>query len=105
MKFEEGQEVLRCSGGALKVYSLEVVSKITPKGFVRVGNELYKNSEKGISYAKGGSCWAIPSITNDKDKIEKFKKEKFVKHIKTKIQSIEFSYEQAVKINEILKGE
>lgn len=28
MKFEEGQEVLRCSGGALKVYSLEVVSKI-----------------------------------------------------------------------------
>lgn len=48
MKFEEGQEVLRCSGGVLKFYSLEVVSKITPKGFVRVGNELYKNERKRI---------------------------------------------------------
>lgn len=103
MEFKVGQEVLYCSGGALSIYRLYKVDKITPKGFIRVKSTLYEDRGDGTARARGQWDWGAPTITNNPLKIIDYKQQLFIKKVKENVNRSKLTFEQAKKINDVLK--
>ena len=79
---------------------LDVVDKITPKGFIKVSGTLF--TKDGLE--RGGSGWYHTSIEPaTEERIAKYNREKLIRAtIKRMRETPKISYEQAVQINEIL---
>lgn len=82
--------------------SLCQIDKITPKGFIRVGETLYTKD----GYERGGDIWHKSSISlAAPDEIEKFKKEVYVRKVIRKLEKLtskDIDYETAVSLNNLL---
>ena len=79
---------------------LDVVEKITPKGFIKVSGSLF--TKDGLE--RGGSGWYHTSIEPaTEEKIAEYNRERFIRATIKRMREIpKISYEQAVQINEIL---
>ena len=79
---------------------LDVVEKITPKGFIKVNGSLF--TKDGLE--RGGSVWYHASIEPaTEEKIAEYNRERFIRATIKRMREIsKISYEQAVQINEIL---
>lgn len=84
-------------GNASKVV---IVEDVTPKGFIKVSGMMFNPN----GWQRGGDRWYrcyIKEITDER--IEELKHEIFVQKIINKCRKInKLTYEQAVKINEVL---
>lgn len=79
-----------------------VIEKITPKGFIKVGNELYnyKNGNKRTSniWDCGSIRVATPDIT------KKIKEQEFCRNVLRKLNKLTIiDYNKAVEINKIME--
>lgn len=83
-------------------YSLEVVEKITPKGYIKVNNILYNNT---YGFARGGGHTYLLDYNDERNQI-KLKEDTqkiFIRNIKAKISNTEnMTYEQAMEISKIM---
>lgn len=87
-----------------KSYKQSVVEKVTPKGFVKVNGILY-NSIDGRARGDFRSCLLNPEDDETKKKVMLYQKEAFARGVLKKMWDIRgITFEQAVKINEILNG-
>ena len=79
---------------------LDFVEKVTPKGFIKVGGTLFTKD----GFERGGSAWYHASIEPaTEEMIAEYNKEKFIRAtIKQMRETPKISYEQALKISEIL---
>ena len=79
---------------------LGFVEKITPKGFIKVDGTLF--TQDGLE--RGGSDWYHTSIEPaTEEKIAEYNRKKFIRAtIKQMRETPKISYEQALKISEIL---
>lgn len=83
-------------------YEEEVVQKITPKGFIKV-NDILFNPNSGYSRSSG-SRLLNPNDNDTKEKLENYKKSRLIRSVLNKMCNVrDLTFEQAVKINEILK--
>lgn len=82
-------------------YMEEVVQKITPKGFIKVNDILFKPNS---GYSRSGESRLLNPNDNDtKEKLENYKKSSFIRSVLKKMCNVgDLTFEQAVKINEIL---
>ncbi len=99
-----GDEVILIAWGiGRSSKTIEKVVKITPKGFIKVGNFLYYTNGR----ERGGSVWASSSIKlATKEEIEAIKKENYCRRALSHLHDLkQIDYDKAVKIMEILKRE
>ena len=101
-ELKEGDKVVIYSWGfSYNSYKEEVVQKITPKGFIKVNDILFK-PDSGYSRS-GGSCLLNPNDNDTKEKLENYKKSIFIRSVLNKTWNVrDLTYEQAIKIYEIL---
>lgn len=81
-------------------WSKKTIKNITPKGFISVDGVLFKND----GYSRSAEARIYP--LDDKkaeSEYQEYIRRKFIKKIKQKISLLEITYEQAVKIKEILE--
>lgn len=80
-----------------------VVEKITPKGFIKVNGTLF--TEYGIN--KGSDVWSRSYIRQaTPELIQQVEQINFRNYVLNNLHSLKnITYEQAVEINKILKGE
>ena len=83
--------------------SLRQVEKITPKGFVKVGNSLF-NPETGVE--RGTDPWCVTHIKQaTAEAVESFKRNALISSTLKVMQGLrrsDITYEQAVEIRKIL---
>lgn len=82
-------------------YTEEVVQKITPKGFIKVNDILF---DPNSGYSRSGrSCLLNPNDNDTKEKLENYKKSRFIISVLKKMCNVrDLTFEQAIKIYEIL---
>ena len=99
-----GDKVILRTGGWFPSESIEVVEKITPKGYVKVSGELYVIDENGETASARGSysSWLYPWTEEYERKI---KEKRYINQVKRKMRDYngELTLEQAKQIAEILK--
>lgn len=81
---------------------LRKIEKITPKGFIRVGETLYTKD----GHERGGDTWSKTSISlATPDEVEKYKKEVYVHKVVEKLGKLtskDIDYETGVSLNNLL---
>ena len=79
---------------------LDFVENVTPKGFIKVSGTLFTKD----GFARGSSVWYRTSIEPaTEEMIAEYNKEKFIRAtIKQMRETLEISYDQALKIRKIL---
>ena len=81
---------------------LSGIDKITPKGFIRVGEVLYDKH----GYQKGGDIWHKTSLSiAAPDEVKKYREALFVRDVRVKLAKLtanDISYEMAVSLNNLL---
>lgn len=79
---------------------LDFVENVTPKGFIKVRGTLFKKD----GFERGGSVWYPKSIEPaTEEMIAEYNKEKFIRAtIEQMRETLEISYDQALKISKIL---
>lgn len=79
---------------------LDFVEKVTPKGFIKVSGTLFTKD----GFERGSSVWYRTSIEPaTEEMIAEYNKEKFIRAtIKQMHETLEISYDQALKISKIL---
>lgn len=86
-----------------RAYFETKVSYITSKGFISVDGFLFKPDGRSRG---GGQALLDPKDLTTQEYLEKYKRKKFVNSILRKMQDCRgLSYEQAIKISEILQEE
>ena len=99
-----GDKVILRTGGWFPSESVEVVEKITPKGYIKVSGQLYMVNDEGESAsAKGSSsAWLYPWTEEYERKI---KEKRYINQVKRKMNDYngKLTFEQAKQISEILK--
>lgn len=100
-ELKEGDKVVVTRWGMIhNSYSEGTVQKITPKGFIKVNDILFKPNN-GVS--RSGEFGLLPNDDNNKEKLELYKKSSFIRSVLKKMCNVgDLTFEQAVKINEIL---
>lgn len=97
VKVGDKVELIYGNGNVSKV---AIVEGVTPKGFIKVSGMTFNSN----GWERGGDSWYkcyIQEITDER--IEELKHEIFVRKIINKCRKInKLTYEQAVKINEVL---
>lgn len=82
--------------------SIGIIEKITPKGFIKVGNVLYNpdNGEK-----RSSNIWAFGSISvATSEQIEIIQKNEFCRKILRKLNRLtSIDYDKALEINKIME--
>lgn len=81
-------------------WSKKTIKNITPKGFISVDGVLFKND--GYSRSAGARIYPLDDKKAEAEYI-KYVKRKFVKEVEREILFSGITYEQAVKIKEILE--
>ena len=81
-------------------WSKKTIKNITPKGFISVDGFLFKND--GYSRSVGARIYPLDDRKAEAEYIE-YVKRKFVKEVEQEISLSGITYEQAVKIKEILE--
>ena len=76
------------------------VKNVTPKGFINVDGVLFK--QDGYSRSAGARIYPLDDKKAESEYI-KYVKRKFVKEVEQEVSMIGITYEQAVKIKEILE--
>lgn len=87
-------------GGWRDYWSKSIVKRITPTGLIRVNGTYFRQE----GYSRGGSARNYPlDDETARGAYEAQQKEKFVRSMVARINSDGMTYEQAVKIKEILE--
>lgn len=99
-----GDEViLYCGRFGAYSRTIEKVIKITPKGFIKVGNFLYYADGR----ERGGSLWNstyIKALT--KEEADLIKKENYCRKVLNYLHDLrQIDYDKAVKVMWVLKGD
>lgn len=81
-------------------WSKKTIKNITPKGFINVDGALFK--QDGYSRSAGARIYPLDDKKAE-DEYQEYTKKKFVDEIEQKISLLGITYEQAVKIKEILE--
>ena len=81
-------------------WSKKTIKNITPKGFISVDGVLFKND--GYSRSAGARIYPLDDKKAEAEYME-YVKRKFVKELEQEVSMIGITYEQAVKIKEILE--
>lgn len=81
-------------------WSKKTIKNITPKGFISVDGVLFKND--GYSRSAGARIYPLDDKKAEAEYME-YVKRKFVKKVEQEVSMIGITYEQAVKIKEILE--
>lgn len=81
-------------------WSKKTVQRITPKGFINVNGVLFK--QDGYSRNAGARIYPLDDKKAEAEYME-YVKRKFVKKVEQEVSMIGITYEQAVKIKEILE--
>ena len=76
------------------------VKNVTPKGFINVDGVLFK--QDGYSRSAGARIYPLDDKRAEAEYME-YVKRKFVKEVEQEVSMIGITYEQAVKIKEILE--
>lgn len=88
-------------GGWKDYWSKSIVERITPSGLIRVNGNYFRQD----GYSRGGSARIYTSDDEfAKNEYDKQRKQRFVNSLVEKINKDGMTYEQAVKIKEILEG-
>lgn len=97
-----GYEIcIKYFGGWREYWRKSVVERITPSGLIRVNGNYFRQD----GYSRGGSARIYPSDDEfAKNEYDKQRKQKFVNSMVAKINKDGVTYEQAVKIKEILEN-
>ena len=87
-------------GGWRDYWRKSIVERITPSGLIRVNGDYFRQD----GYSRGRSARIYP-IDNEtaRDAYETQQKEEFVRSVAAKINEDGMTYEQALKIKEILE--
>lgn len=96
-----GDEIYIKYFGAWRGYwRKSVVERITPTGLIRANGDLFRQD----GYLRGGGARIYPSDDEfAKNEYDKQRKQRFVNSLVEKINKDGMTYEQAVKIKEILE--
>lgn len=86
-------------------YRKHKIDKITPKGYLKIGETLF-NPETG--YSRGEGCYLLLNPENEDNKAEfkKYSEQKYIRNVMRRMYVTEsLTLEQAKKIDEILSEE
>lgn len=96
--------ILHKHGFSYELYEDCTVSKITPKGFIKVDVFLFE-PQNGFCRGNYGVNILDPSDEDTIKRIKRYKLNEFIKNVIYKMKNVSsLSYEKAVAINEILEG-
>lgn len=93
--------IAKAYSGQNEAQKVQTVEKITPKGSIKVDNKLYSPENGDL---KGNDSWIYIEYLKQatSENIEKIKQEKVIRICEQKFNTTNLTYDQAVKILEVL---